>query len=401
MIATIAFLLAAVLCSIRGVLEFELGKSAAYFVQVGGIVVLLMWYVSPAALGSYFRREGRWSLWLTLGVLFTVALSMVVTLAQTGQIELSYLFVFAFTIFIYFYSISNYKRRFIRPRLAFWGLVVIGAIQAAVAVAQQQGSFPIALPGATYGFDNLRAPSLTGSYLHYPLFVGIVAAVCGADYLMRKKAMSAIACAVLTVCIFSSLSRSGMLIILGTFALAFVREPIGFLSRNAKLIIAGLMACMAIVVLGGARGGSSDSVIDAGTQRIMGAVNLQSDGNDGRTEAWDKAAALALPINVVAGSYFGLVTNSAPDSVRNQFGIVESSLLQQVLNVGLLGTIFYYGLLVSVTRLTCRGSALRLCVWAALFQSLFYQSIEVIPFVFLLMTLPVFDMSEDSVQTEG
>jgi hypothetical protein len=399
MTATIAFLLAAVLCSTRGILESEMGKSAAYLVQVGGIVGLLMWYVSPAALGSYFRREGRWSLWLIMGVVFTVAVSMVVTLAQTGQIEFSYVFVFVFTIFIYFYSISNYKNRFIRPRFAFWGLVVIGLIEAAVAVAQQQGSFPIVLPGTTYGFDNLRVPSLTGSYLHYPLFVGIVASLCGADYLMRKKALSGIACAVLTVCIFSSLSRSGMLIILGTFALAFLKEPIRFLSKNAKLIIAGLMACMAIIVLGGARGGSSDSVMNVAAERIIGATNLQSDGNDGRTEAWDKAAALVLPINVIAGSYFGLVTNSASDAVKNQFGIVESSLLQQVLNVGLLGTIFYFGLLISVTRLICPGSTLRLCVWAALFQSLFYQSIEVIPFVFLLMTLPVFDMSEESVQT--
>jgi hypothetical protein len=139
--------------------------------------------------------------------------------------------------------------------------------------------------------------------------------------------------------------------------------------------------------------------MNVGAERIIGATNLQSDGNDGRTEAWDKAAALVLPINVIAGSYFGLVTNSASDAVKNQFGIVESSLLQQVLNVGLLGTIFYFGLLISVTRLICPGSTLRLCVWAALFQSLFYQSIEVIPFVFLLMTLPVFDMSEESVQT--
>ncbi|MFL9961626.1 hypothetical protein PQR02_11045 [Paraburkholderia sediminicola] len=378
-----------------------MGKSAAYLVQVGGIVSLLMWYVSPAALSSYFRREGRRSFLLTVGVMFTVALSMVVTLALTGQIEFSYVFVFVFTIFIYFYSISNYKKRFIRPRFAFWGLVMIGLIEAAVAVAQQQGSFPIALPGATYGFDNLRVPSLTGSYLHYPLFVGIVASLCGADYLMRKKVSSGIACAVLTVCIFSSLSRSGMLIILATFALAFLREPIRFLSKNAKLIIAGLVACMAIMVLGGARGGASDSVMNVGTERMIGATSLESDGNDGRTEAWDKAAALVLPVNVVAGSYFGLVTNSASDSVKNQFGIVESSLLQQVLNVGLIGTIFYYGLLISVTRLMCHGSALRLCVWAALFQSLFYQSIEVIPFVFLLMTLPVFDMSEESVQTQG
>jgi hypothetical protein len=68
MIATIAFLLAAVFCSTRGVLESEIGKSAAYLVRLGGIVGLLMRYVSPAALGSCFQRERRGSLRLTVGV---------------------------------------------------------------------------------------------------------------------------------------------------------------------------------------------------------------------------------------------------------------------------------------------------------------------------------------------
>jgi hypothetical protein len=56
-----------------------------------------------------------------------------------------------------------------------------------------------------------------------------------------------------------------------------------------------------------------------------------------------------------------------------------------------MGAIFYYGVLISVTKLASRESRISLCVWAALFQTFFYQSIEVIPFVFILMTLPVFD----------
>jgi hypothetical protein len=118
---------------------------------------------------------------------------------------------------------------------------------------------------------------------------------------------------------------------------------------------------------------------------------MQSDGNDGRAEAWEKAKSLVMPVNVIAGTYFGLVTNSAQDAVKEEFGIVESSVLQQILNIGLMGAIFYYGVLISVTKLASRESLISLCVWAALFQTFFYQSIEVIPFVFILMTLPVFD----------
>ncbi|MCC8391853.1 hypothetical protein LJ656_04560 [Paraburkholderia sp. MMS20-SJTR3] len=391
MIATLAFLLAVVLCATRGVLEFLIGKDAAYLVQVGGIVGLLMWYVSPSAIAAYFGSEGRRSLALVLGTLFSVLLSIVVTLAQTGQLGLSYLFVFIFTLFVYFYAISNYQKRFIRPRFAYWGVVLIALIEAGVALAQQQSVFPIDLPGATYGFDNLRAPSLTGSYLHYPLFVAIVASLCGVDYLVRKSVLSGLACALLSFAIFSALSRSGMLIILGTFGLAFLQGPVRFLVRNGKLIIAGTFATLAIMVFGGALSSHNDSVVNVGTERMMGATNLQSEGNDGRTEAWDKAVLLAQPVNLIAGSYFGLVTNSAPDSVKQEFGIVESSVLQQVLNVGLMGALFYYGVLFSITRLISRDSRISLCVWAALFQTLFYQSIEVVPFVFILMTLPVFD----------
>jgi hypothetical protein len=390
MLATIVYLLAVVLCSVRGVLEFAIGKNAAYLVQVGGIVFLLMWYVSPSALSSYFRREGVGSFWLVTGLIFSIVLSIVITLAQTGEIGPSYLFLFVFTIFIYFYSISNYKKRFVRPGVAYAGLIVMGLIQGAVAFAQQRSAFPIELPGWTYGFDNLRSPSLTGSYLHYPLFVSLIASICGVDYLVSKRKLSALACLVLTACIFSALSRSGMLIILSTFGFAFIREPMRFMSKHAKLITVALLASGAMVVLGGANG---DSVLSTGTQRVAGATNLESDGNEGRTEAWNKASSLASPVNVIAGSYFGLVTNAAPDAVKQQYGIVESSLLQQILNIGVLGCIFYFGMLISVMKLVSQESRLSVCVCAALFQTLFYQSIEVIPFVFILMTLPVFDFA--------
>jgi hypothetical protein len=339
MIATIVYLLAVVLCGIRGVLEFEIGKSAAYLVQVGGIVLLLVWYVSPSALSAHFRRDGMWSFWSIVGLSFTIIISILITLAQTGAIGYSYLFLFAFTIFIYFYSISNYRKRFVRPGLAYAGVVLIGLIQAGVGVAQQQSVFPLDLPGATYGFDNLRVPALTGSYLHYPLFVGVIASLCAVKYLTNKKLLSAVFCAVLTWCIFSSLSRSGMLIILSTFGFVFIKEPMRFLSKHAKLIIAAVVASAAVLVLGGA---SENSIMSTGTQRMTGATDLQSDGNDGRTEAWDKAVALARPVNVIAGSYFGLITNSAPDEIKEEYGIVESSVLQQILNIGLIGTIFSF-----------------------------------------------------------
>ncbi|NUY29669.1 hypothetical protein F0160_03925 [Paraburkholderia sp. JPY303] len=391
MIATIAYLLAVVLCASRGVLEYLIGKDAAYLIQVGGIVGLLVWYISPTAIAAYFRDEGRLSFGFLVGMLFSIGLSLVATLAVTDQLGLSYLFVFIFTLFIYFYAISNYQKRFVRPRVAYVGLVLIALIEAGVALAQQQNLFPIDLPGATYGFDNLRAPSLTGSYLHYPLFVAIGASLCGLDYLVRKNVLSGLACAVLSFAIFSALSRSGMLIILGTFGLAFVQAPIQFVTRNAKLIVATVFATMAIMIFGVAVSSQNDSVVNVGTERMMGATDLQSEGNDGRTEAWDKAESLALPVNVIAGTYFGLVTNSAPEPVKQEFGVVESSVLQQILNIGLLGAIFYYGVLISVTKLVSSASRISLCIWAALFQTLFYQSIEVIPFVFILMTLPVFD----------
>jgi O-Antigen ligase len=391
MIATIAYLLAVVLCASRGVLEYLIGKDAAYLIQVGGIVGLLVWYISPTAIAAYFREEGRWSFGLLVGMVFSIGLSIVATLAITDQLGLAYLFVFIFTLFIYFYSISNYQKRFVRPRVAYAGLVLFALIEAGVALAQQQNIFPLDLPGSTYGFDNLRAPALTGSYLHYPLFVAIAASLCGVDYLVRKNVLSGLACAVLSYAIFSALSRSGMLIILGTFGLAFLQGPIQFITRNAKLILVTVFATMALMIFGVAISSQNDSVVNVGTERMMGATDLQSDGNDGRTEAWEKAKSLALPANLITGTYFGLVTNSAPDPVKQEFGIVESSVLQQILNIGLMGAIFYFGMLISVTKLASKESRISLCVWAALFQTFFYQSIEVIPFVFILMTLPVFD----------
>jgi hypothetical protein len=392
MLATILYLVALLLSTSRGLLELEVGKSAAYLAQVGGIVALLVWYISPSALSAHFQREGRRALLLGAGLAVAIVVSILMTIAETGEFGASYIFLFIFTAFAYLYSVSNYRRRFVRPGLAYAGVILIALGQGAVAVFQQRGSFPIDLPGTTYGFDDLRVPALTGSYLHYPIFMAIASSLCAVDYLARRRISSALMAVALAFFVYVALSRSGVLIVVGTILLAAVKEPIRFVVRHGKWIVAALLATTVIAVSGGPKG---DDALSAGADRIAGAFSLSSDGNDIRAAAWDKAIDLARPVNLVAGTYFGLVTNAATDADKDRYGVVESSLLQQILNIGLLGTVAYYGLLISLTGLLReRGRPIALCIYAALFQTLFYQSVEVIPFVFVFMTLPVFDVDE-------
>ncbi|RDK02783.1 hypothetical protein [Paraburkholderia lacunae] len=390
MIPTLLYLAAAFLSVSRGILEFGFGKEFAYVLQVGGIIGLLGLNISPVALRQHFRSYGRTVLAAGAALTLLTCASILVTVAEWGEFGPNYLFLLCFTAFLYLYTVSNKYRGFVRSDIAQRGVIVAAVLLGVVAIAQQTGNFAVDLPGSTFGFENLRVPSLTGSYLHYPLFLSVVGSLCISQYFQTRK-INFLACGIaIAALIFVSLSRSGLLIILATVFFILFKEGFRkyFLGFVPKMVAAALL-CSVLVAAAG-ESFDKQNVFSVGLERLMNAGSISSEGNDERLSVWKSGMNMLGFENIFTGSYFGLVTNSASESAKNMFGVVESSFLQQILNIGLVGALIYYGMLASIVNLISDSNrVVRCCVWSCLLQTFFYQSIEVIPFVFIFMTLPV------------
>jgi hypothetical protein len=154
--------------------------------------------------------------------------------------------------------------------------------------------------------------------------------------------------------------------------------------KNIFILILGLGVIVALSLI-------FNDVSDVIISRLGGSANLESAGNDSRLFIWNRAADMMSGVNIFVGSYFGLVTNSAPDEIK--VGVVESSLLQQILNLGLIASILYYMILFRIKNII--PVEYRIILIACLAQSLIYQSIEVIPYLFFMITLPIYTRKKD------
>jgi hypothetical protein len=270
-------------------------------------------------------------------------------------------------------------------RYCFWISTISASILGLVGLLQQLLIFPFELPGYTNLFDVIRPPSLTASYLHYPLIIAIAACNCYVAVLagMRLAMIPMIFLAILT---FASFSRSGMLILFASFGLSMLFKRRYFVRSCG--IIAGIFIC--IIIIGEQVDTGALSILD----RVTSSVDIGSTGNDVRYGFWLTALDMLSPLNIFVGTYFGLVTNSAPDNIRAIYGIVESSPLQQILNIGFVGTIIYYHTFYRLIRGFPRHDHFsKFILAAAALQSLFYQSIEVIPFLVMIINTAILSSS--------
>jgi hypothetical protein len=198
--------------------------------------------------------------------------------------------------------------------------------------------------------------------------------------LLNGLRLAALPLALLSAATLASFSRSGMLILFAGFALSVWADRRHFFKALLALALIGTT----LLFLSSFIESETLSLVD----RLTSSIDPESDGNDIRYGIWTSALEKLSVVNLLAGSYFGLVTNSASESVRDLYGIVESSPLQQTLNIGLLGTLLFYFSLLELTKLAGPSDRFsKMMILAALVQSLFYQSIEVIPFLVMLIAI--------------
>jgi hypothetical protein len=374
-VANFLYITAFFLACVRGLMEYYVGRQAAFVLQLAGILICLMLLLD-------FKYVARVLTSTRLGffiqsIIAISVLSIVVTYFINGYYGQNYIILILFTVFLLLFSFSLHNNpNLLRPEFNYKAALIICFLLTLVALLQELRIEPIDFPGKTADFGLIRPQSLTGSFLHYPLIIAIIACITFVELIKKVTLVSLGIFVYFFLSLIFTLSRSGMFI---TFFVI-----IYYIIAKFNLRIAFFVLALALISIGLSVYFPTESAIIS--NRIFGSTSIRSEGNDYRFELWKIGVGMLSPLNLLSGTYFGLVTNSAPEEYSK--GIVESGLLQQLLNIGFIATALYYSILWDIRKIIAPAYVIILI--ACLLQTFIYQSIEVIPFLFLVITLPAY-----------
>ncbi len=408
-----AFLLLFILLFIifsRGLFEFLTGsKQAAFLVQFISTLAVLIF----SAVISGFSIKNIKGAFFYFFISFTavVVVSSIITLVRFGFVyEIAFysaVMLYLFFIFSFFSMVSSREIIWI-DRIAY-SVLITGIILLAFALFEtsiELTKFPgeamsLGLHGNLY-----RPASFTGSYLHFPIIMPLFGAI--VLRFIRQKRLKIFGLIFLIVP-FLYFSRSGMVI--SVFAL------IGFLSAtlfktirnkaNLKIIIPSLSAILiaAIIIL----------FIHPLRSYIVSMIDrvliINDKGNLTRYSIWSSAFLAFSKTHYFFGEYTGFSSNiinnffnngsmRIPSSVGGL--VLESGFLELLVSYGLLGTIIYYGgMILAIASNIKRGEMLlSLTMAGAVIQTLFYQSVEILPFIFCFSIIQFMANSSAKIQVE-
>ncbi len=354
----------------RGFFEIFFSKSFAYLLEFSLFFLFVVLFFRTVRVKILIKFQ---DILVVLSLVAISVLSLFLSFIKNQDFYyLAYIAYFFYIAFLYLivngleYSFLNYKKLVIT-------LNIVVIILFSVACLEQLRIFY--MPGESSYFSSIRPASLTGSYLHYPL---VLVSVGFFLFSLEKKVTISVMLAFLGV--FLAFSRSGMLIVILTFVFLLLKFLFSFrglkISKSLirRLILIGCFLFVLSFFL--------SNIIDIGViiSRIASIASFKEPGNLGRIEAWKLASILWLKTNLFIGEYFGKVTNFTRNIVGDNSFIVESSLLELLLNVGLLGTLIYYVLWFRIINST-RNIYFKAFLLSAMIETLVYQSIEVFPFI--------------------
>lgn len=362
----------------RGLFEAAGGKTTGYAAQLGAFVMLtaLLLATGRPEIRAPFARNLAWLYAFVLIALISAAVTSVKLGTTYFWLYLGVMVFYAMALFVYS-SVEFRVAVSIRfgPILATTSVLLV-----AVASLQQFRGFS-ALPGSDFASMGgaVRPASLTGSYLHYPLALSLLAFLLIGLFTRERRAYLLIAAVLNVFAVVAGFSRSGMMILALGAAIYVV-----LLSENRirlRLIYFGCIAACGAFFL------TRDSVY---FDRAASALNLEGAGNSVRVDRWGEALSMWMQSPIFVGEYTGEVTNVTGNFSDAQTTVVESGLLQQLVSFGALGAIAFYLLLCApIQAVPSRDRWMRAGLIAALLESLVYQSIEVFPFMYIFAIAPL------------
>lgn len=379
--------------SSRGLFELVFEKGGAYFIQLALICLSLLLALNISR--ARILRKDMPMLVLACLVAFVGVLSMQLTLIVEGNSYFPYILVLLFTSALVAMSLAlgnatQFDVKAFVQVVVLWSWILVG-----VALAQQL-RMETALPGSSPEFFLPRPASLTGSYLHYPLIVSMTVFIALEAYAVYRRKIYLVSAFAFVVAIFLSLSRSGMFIVIFGLMLYYLRKAVFFVSsfrlmvpKKFFFLISFSLMLLPIVLLQ-AVSASDENLAKVVLERFFTAGSVESAGNTERVEQWVRGLELWGDTNLFIGEYFGIVTNSSKNILGEDSFIVESGLIQNLLNIGLLGVIIYYALmLLMLNNIGPSYKYLKFGFLAAVAQTFFYQSNEVIPYLCMLVVIPL------------
>ncbi len=375
------FLLALFFAASRGLFELYTGKAVAFIIQLFGIIVCLLPVFNLSLILNHFKKNRSLGLMAVI-IVFSV-LSAVATLFNYGYFGSQYFIIILFTFFLICCCYSIVSLESLNYEIVYRGMIFICLVLVFFAICQQL-HLPIPdFPGDTADFGLVRPQSITGSFLHYPLILAIICSISFIRLMKKSTPLNTLLFFFFLICLLSTISRSGMVII-------FIVTGYYLITKiNLRIIIMILVAFLIFGIIAPMFPVESSIILD----RIFGATNTQSAGNDGRLEIWKNVFSEIDLSTIFFGRNFGLITNSAPEGISK--GVAESSILQQILNIGFIGTVLYYVVWIDIKKMISNKS--RIILFACIFQTAFYQSIEVIPFLVFAIMIPVLTRWDASV----
>jgi hypothetical protein len=373
---------------IRGVYEVTIGKVMAYGLQVGLWSLVLF----SAVTLFRFRTTNLLSIGIVLTFLFGISamISSIWTLdvanSSSGLVA-TLINVYLLLLFVAGYGLQS-DAFSAKPIVI--SMAVAGALLPVFGLLQLVRLPIFELPGRSL----LRPPSLTGSFLHFPLLCGLLAIFLleGAKAL-RWRFLYAISFLCLIGVVISG-GRSGALVLVGTCGLYGILE---FNKRPAETKLKFGLYALCVLLVSAALFAAAYQFVPT-LQRISQIWDLQEGGNSLRIVIWTGMYDYWRHTNLWFGEFAGMVgnttsnVNSDNSTEVNGAGLVaESGVLEQLMNFGVLGLLSFY----TVMLLTYRGiekecTFLRALFITAMLQTLVYQSTEVLPYMAMLAFLPHF-----------
>lgn len=366
----------------RGLLELYFPTIIAYAIQMflGFIFVIFIFIRSASKPKKNFKVK---IMFFISFMIFSSISATLTSFAQGFYISWLYVVVMNYYMFLFFITTSfDFKTV---ERVNFNRIISIIAFILIVIATLQQYQIETQLPGITI-FPDIRPSSLTGSYLHYPLVISLFFFYFLQSWVLKKKYRDLFFVLLTSLAIITSFSRSGMMLILVgiVFNLVFRYEIID--KKILRLVLFILIGFVFIVM-------NLDSLY---VERLFSTLQLTGLGNSQRFSLWTNGIEMWLKTNLVIGSYTGQVTNLTSNiSDIGNSTVVESGLIQQLLNFGAIGTFLFYSFFVLLYNSIDKDYFwIKSGIVAAVVQSFAYQSIEVYPFMFMLSIFPVIVRSE-------
>lgn len=360
----------------RGFIEIATSNIVAYGLQMvfASIFLVVLIATNVNNLKSNFKIN---LLYFLSFFLFSSISAMITSFSSGFYLSWFYVIVMNFYIFLFFVStsfdIKNSKSinfHFILSMLLVT-LVLVGFLQ--------QLQIINFLPGITL-YPDIRPSSLTGSYLHYPLILSFFVFYFIQSWVINKKLIDLVLTFLSLLAVITSYSRSGMLLIavgIGFYLIFNKEKKDKKVLKLSMIIIVGFVLIMV----------NLDNVY---VQRLLSSLSFDGLGNAQRFNFWVDGIKMWMETNVLFGSYTGQVTNLTNNITNTNSTIVESGVIQQLLNFGLIGTVIFYLFFYFIFQNIDQNLFwIKAFVVAAVIQSFAYQSIEVFPFMFIISLLPI------------